>query len=470
MHLNVTDLDRVFALDPGGRDIVVDGWMCPFAPGTTAAYFALVDEPPCCIGCVPGDASRRIEVFADPPIAVTGEKLRLTGVLHRLDDDSSGWRFQLRGARLAAQVGPRRSVLTRRRLLATGPLVCAAVAATSACADTADPAALQRARDALAHAPTVDIHSHAGGVNGVRRVENHAPFSLVAAPMRDGGMAAICLAAVPDSPTHKVMPDGRIHPFRTPAPGELYAFGQRALERVHDLARAQDLPVITDAAGLAAARGNHPSVIVASEGADFLEGQLDRVAEAYERWQLRHLQLTHYRVNELGDIQTEPPVHGGLTDFGAEVIRACNRQGLVVDVAHGTFDLVKRAAAVTTKPLVLSHTSLSAAPKPGSRLISSDHARVIAGTGGVIGIWPPASIFPDKAAMAAGIARMVDLVGVDHVGLGSDMRGLVGASTFDDYDELPALAAALLARGFTGEELRKLLGGNYVRVFTASLA
>ena len=51
---------------------------------------------------------------------------------------------------------------------------------------------------------------------------------------------------------------------------------------------------------------------------------------------LRHLQLTHYRVNELGDIQTELPVHNGLTDFGAAVIRRCNQVGLVVDVAHGT--------------------------------------------------------------------------------------------------------------------------------------
>jgi membrane dipeptidase len=54
-------------------------------------------------------------------------------------------------------------------------------------------------------------------------------------------------------------------------------------------------------------------------------------------------------------------VHGGLTDFGAEVVRACNRLG-IVDTAHGTYDLVKRAAAVTTKPLVLSHTSLSLTP------------------------------------------------------------------------------------------------------------
>jgi membrane dipeptidase len=67
------------------------------------------------------------------------------------------------------------------------------------------------------------------------------------------------------------------------------------------------------------------------------------------------------------------------------------------------------------------------------------------------------------------MARMVDLVGIDHVGLGSDMLGLVGASSFAEYDELPALAQALLQRGFSVDETRKLLGGNYQRVFAASL-
>ena len=196
---------------------------------------------------------------------------------------------------------------------------------------------------------------------------------------------------------------------------------------------------------------------------------IERVDEAYAAYRLRHLQLTHYRVNDLGDIQTEAPVHGGLTDFGVAVIRACNRLGIVVDTAHGTYDLVKRAATVTTKPLVLSHTSVTNAPGPTSRQISPDHARVIAGTGGVIGVWPPSSIFPDRNAFVDGFARMADVVGVDHVGLGSDMLGLTTPSVFPDYRELPLLAQGLLAHGFTPEETSKLLGGNYARVFAATL-
>jgi membrane dipeptidase len=131
--------------------------------------------------------------------------------------------------------------------------------------------------------------------------------------------------------------------------------------------------------------------------------------------------------------------------------------------------LVRQAASVTDKPLVLSHTSLAAASRPHSRLIAPDHARAIAGTGGVIGIWPPASIFPDLAALAVGIARMADVVGVEHVALGSDMNGLVGPSTFASYRDLPALADALLQHGFNAGDVQRILGGNYARVFRASL-
>ena len=87
----------------------------------------------------------------------------------------------------------------------------------------------------------------------------------------------------------------------------------------------------------------------------------------------------------------------------------------------------------------------------------------------MIGIWPPESVFPTMDAMAAGMARMVDIAGIDHVGLGSDMRGLVGPSVLPDYDRLPALADALLSAGFSPAETRKILGGNYVRVFEACM-
>lgn len=451
------------------RRVEIAGWFAPLEPGEEHDYFALTAEPVCCFGHLPRDPALRVEVFAAAPIK-PAPHLRLSGTWCCIDD-GSGWRYQLRGARpVAAALPPLHPGFTRRQAITAGTaLGLSAWMPVPACASAATPdtAAL---REELAGFPSVDLHSHSGSILGLRRIEQNAPFSPVAAPMREGGMAVICLTIVPDSPATRATEDRRIRPFRDPAPGELYAHSQRAFQRAHAMVNAEGLAVITDAAGLRAARPDTPSVIIASEGADFLEGRIERLDEAYENWQLRHLQLTHYRVNELGDIQTEPAVHGGLTGFGVEVIRHCNRRGIVVDIAHATFDMVRHAAEISTKPLVLSHTSLNRAPSTYSRTVSIAHAKLVAQTGGVIGIWPPSTIFPDMAALAAGMARMVDAIGIDHVGLGSDMMGLLSYSVLPNYQHLPALAAALRERGFNREELRKLLGENYVRIFAATTA
>ena len=457
-------------------EVEIEGWISPFQAEPASRYFALVEESPCCIGCLPREPARRVEVFADEDIEIDGTRVRLRGRLKRLDHDEAGWRFQLRQARRIATGAGDEANFTRRRVLHAGAIAgmtgLAGLAAIGlpGCATPAEVAAARtQGRQPIDGLPTVDVHSHDGGLIGLNRVQGHGPFRPLADPMRDGGMAVVCLAIVSDTPTHHLTPDHRIRPFRDPAPGELQAYGQLSFERLHALAQAQGLAIVATADDLRRARSERPSIVVSAEGGDFLEGRVERVDEAHAQWTLRHLQLTHYRVNELGDIQTEAPVHGGLTPVGAEVIRRCNRLGIVVDVAHGTFELVQQAAAVTTRPLVLSHTSLSPNPAPRSRLISPAHARVIADTGGLIGIWPPKARFADLPALASGMARMVDVVGVDHVALGSDMRGLTGPSVFDTYRDLPLLAKAMLDHGFSADEVRRILGGNYVRVFGATL-
>jgi membrane dipeptidase len=452
-----------------GDVVDVQGWISPFSVQTQTIYCALTEEPSCCLGCLPADAVRRIEVFAELPLSITGRRIRLRGTLHHLQDDDAGWCFQLRGARVVEATPSEDGAFNRRQVLKAATLACLAAADLEAFATTATQVSEAEARASIENMATVDVHSHAGGIIGMRRVNEGQPFSPVADPMREGGMAVLCMATVSDSPTHHVTADRRIKPFRDPEPGELYAYGQQSFKRIHELARAQNITLVKDAAALSLARSNRPSIIVSAEGGDFLEGVTDRVDEAYDQWALRHLQLVHYRVNALGDIQTEPTVHGGLAPFGAEVVKRCNRLGIVVDVAHGTYDLVKQAASAATKPLVLSHTSLSLRPGARSRLVSPEHARMVADTGGLVGIWPPTGIFPDMSALAAGIAKMVDVIGIDHVGLGSDMRGLVGPSTFSSYRDLPLLAQALLAHGFQVQDVRKILGGNYVRVFSANV-
>jgi membrane dipeptidase len=466
MRLNWHDLGSPRAGMVDGKTVEIGGFAASALPGSAVAHFILTSEPGCCAGCFPRDFAASVEVFATSSIPIRGELLRLTGTWHVRTDEPSGWRYQLHGARVMEPPGWRS--VTRRGLLASGPLMCLAARA-SASTPQGNSRRQADAQRAIQAAPSVDLHSHAGGIASVRRMRGNQPFGAVATPMRQGGMAVVCLAVVSDGPTHKITGDGRIHPYRDPNPGELYDYAQLAFKRVHDLARDQGLALVKNVADLRTARAGTASAIISAEGADFLEGKVDRVDEAHAKWALRHLQLTHYRVNELGDIQTEPAVHGGLTDFGVEVIRRCNRTGIVVDVAHGTYELVQRAASVTSKPLILSHTSLSDANKPYTRRITSAHARVIASTGGVIGVWPPASEFLSFSAMATGMARLVDVVGIDHVGLGTDMMGLVGPSVLPDYDQLPGLAEALIEVGFSVTDTTKLLGGNYVRVFEGSM-
>jgi membrane dipeptidase len=445
MRLSWHDLGTRRAETAHGRDVELTGWPSTVLPVKGADYFLLTGEPSCCAGCVPANPLAVVEIFADREIAFGNGALHLVGTWHVLQDDALGWRYQLRGARSKGGI-------TRRTLLAATPLAAVPL-----------PAMAQPVTGL-----TIDLHSHAGQLLYVHSQGGNYPFTPVADPMRQGGLAVACLAVVSDSPTSH-LENGRIRPYRDPKPGELYAHTQLAFGRLHRLIREQGLVIVRDAAGLNGARADRPSVIVSSEGGDFLEGRPERVDEAHDRWQLRHLQLTHYRPNELGDIQTEPAVHGGLTPAGVEVIRRCNQIGVVVDVAHGTYDLVKKAAAVTAKPLVLSHTSLTERPSPWTRQITPNHARAIAGTGGVIGVWPVSAYFPTYRAYADGFARMVEMAGIDHVGLGTDQLGLVGPSTMPSYADLPQLAAAL-RRHFNEQETAKLLGGNYQRVFAASLA
>ncbi|MGI3900641.1 MAG: dipeptidase [Janthinobacterium lividum] len=449
-----------------GADVTIAGWPVAASEAAEAPYCLLIPEPLCCRGCLPGNPAVCIEVIASEPVPLDGREVLLRGIFRRLRDDPCGWRYRLDKAAVVATPTPEQRLgLTRRGLLAAASLLClpAEIAAQAIPPDASSATGHADAMAFLAARPTIDCHSHAGSILQVRAEDGQAPFAPLAEPMRLGGLAVACLAIVSDSPTHRVTPDGRIKAFREPAPGELAAHAERAFIRLHALLRAQGLGVVRTSGDLAEARATAPSVLVAAEGADFLEGFLAPLEQAYRRAALRHLQLTHYRVNALGDIQTEPPVHGGLTPFGSEVIRRCEALGVIVDVAHGTEALVRQAAAVARKPLVLSHTSLTTRPRPFTRRITPDHARIVAETGGVIGIWPPASLFPDLAALVEGIARMADVVGPAHVGLGSDMMGLVGPSALPDYKRLPDLAVHLLNR-FTANEVDGILGGNYLRV------
>ena len=313
----------------------------------------------------------------------------------------------------------------------------------------------------LAEAISVDMHTHAAGAGGAR-----VPRYDLADHMRRGRMSAVCLCHSADGPVIRRPPSGgRIRQYRDPVPGELYQFTRQRLAFMDSLVGPAGLTRVLTPADLEAAKAaGRPALIVTIEGCHFMDGRLERVEEVYRRG-VRQLQIVHYMPSELGDQQTEPGQWKGLSPLGADTIRECNRLGIVVDVAHGTSKLVEQAAKTSTVPFILSHTSLTTAPlQPYTRLISADHARLMAQAGGVIGVWPAAYQFVDARDWVSGIARLVDVAGVDHVGLGTDMEGGVN-EVWDDYADLPAVVDLFLRRGFSPADTTKLIGGNYVRVF-----
>jgi hypothetical protein len=182
---------------------------------------------------------------------------------------------------------------------------------------------------------SVDDHSHGGKTVITSKA---LPSDDLANAMRAGSLAIACLADVPDWPVLGRSAAGAVAVVRTPEPGELYRYHLDRLAWIDELVSAHGVRHALNAADLEAAhRVREPAIIADVEGLDFLEGKLERLEEAHRR-AIRHVQLVHYTPNGVGDFQTGTIAHQGLTEFGAEVIRACNRLGVVCDVAHTTED------------------------------------------------------------------------------------------------------------------------------------
>ena len=313
---------------------------------------------------------------------------------------------------------------------------------------------------------SVDVHSH-GSKTGI--TSKAPPNDDLANDMRAGSLAVACLADVPDGPILARDAEGALAAMRAPAPGELYKHHLDRLAWMDDMVADHGLCRALCAADLDAAhQAGQPAIVADVEGLDFLDGKLERLEEAHQRG-IRHLQLVHYTPNDIGDFQTGAITHQGLTAFGEEVIRACHRLGFVCDVAHASADMAKQAVKVATKPLLLSHTAVAGSRAMGAtpltgRQVTPDHARAIAETGGSVGIW---HFFPSLDRYVDGLKEMAEIVGVDHVSIGTDQH--VTPGSVPDYTQWVHLVAAMLRGGFTPEEAGKIAGGNYMRIFRAAV-
>lgn len=301
---------------------------------------------------------------------------------------------------------------------------------------------------------TVDCHSHAW-----RRRD-------FATDLRAGEMNVVVMVATSDRLLLN-RESSRLRALGTTAPGALYANATGQMADIAQAIEVNDLVAVRAPADVERTRAaGKPGLLIGFEGGDVLEGSIQRVQELYAGG-TRLIQLMHFRVNDIGDVQTEDPVHRGLTPFGADVVRDCNRLGIIVDVAHATYDVTRQAAKIATRPLLLSHTLLTDSPRRHTRAITRDHALAVADTGGVIGVVPFPNAFPTLQDYIDGIARMVDAVGVNHVGIGGDLAGIRGTPPYRRFEQFPVIVKMLRIRGFDSEEAAKIAGGNFMRVFTA---
>ncbi len=252
-----------------------------------------------------------------------------------------------------------------------------------------------------------------------------------------------------------------------PAPGFPFEFTADRLSRIMKTVADGDAAfAATPAAALEAKRRGKVALLPALEGGDGLDGRIENLWELHRRG-LRLLQLVHFRANEIGHIQTYPYSPGGLTAFGREVVRECNRLGIIIDLAHANNETILDVLELSSAPVIFSHTGVKAL-HDGDRYLPDDEIRAIAAKDGVVGIWPNGSGVPRLEDMLRHIDHVVKLVGVEHVGIGSDLRGMSRYSIgFDSEARFHAIAAGLLDMGYTDDDVGRIMGGNFFRLWEA---
>ena len=376
------------------------------------------------------------------------------------------------------------ALISRRRVLAGSGVAVAAVGVgvywvarprPAPIGFSVAPDQLAAARDLLARHPSFDAHAHPGRsfVAGAQNLSGlvwiYAKLGSfeddTIADMRAGALAAATFAAVADFQALGLEGEG-LATVRGFEPGEAWASYKRQIGRLQSLAHAGMVHPIRVVADVAAARAaGKVGAMLSVEGGDFLEGRPERVAQAFADG-VRAITLVHYRNNELGDIITGAPVHRRLSDQGVAVVRAMNRIGMLVDVAHASEATARGAIEASSKPVIASHVAIHGkATHP--RFISRALAlAVVEKGGGVVGAWPAGIGIGDLAGYVERTLELVEAVGVDHVCLGTDMDANY-KPVFDTYANLPYFVAGLTQRGVSEQDVAKLIGGNFMRLLAA---
>jgi len=215
-----------------------------------------------------------------------------------------------------------------------------------------------------------------------------------------------------------------------------------------------------------AAEPERMGTLLAVEGLHALEGTLTHI-DSLVNDGYRMMSLTHLHDNALGGSNTGLQ-KGGLRDFGQDVLDRLRERDVTIDLAHASEALIDDVLSHTTEPVVVSHTGVRATCD-SPRNLSDRHIEAIAARGGVIGIglWERAVCGDTLGATAEAMRHVAGLVGVEHVALGTDFDGTVSVPV--DAASLPRLTEALLEADFAPEDIRKIMGGNVVRVLRRTL-
>jgi len=397
------------------------------------------------------------------------------------------------------------SDMNRARTAALAGLLLAFLAASASAAAQAGDAALAEARAFLARHPLIDSHND---LPNVIRERGDPPRDVVAfdlrrpaagdtdiARLRAGGVGGQFWSVyIPSSPEVGARGFAR-------AQLEQIDIALRMVERYPD---AFSLALTAGDVERAAASGRIASLL-GIEGGHAIENSLGAL-RAFHRLGVRYMTLTHFHGNDWADSATDAARHGGLTRFGAEVVREMNRLGMLVDISHVSAETMHDVLDVAEAPVIFSHSNARAL-SPTPRNVPDDVLARLPRNGGVVMVsfislfavqgdeharWQAAfeaetgvklgdagydaalaaytAVHPEPRATIADVADHIEHVrkvaGIDHVGIGADFFGEPSwmASGLEDVSTYPALFAELIRRGWQEDALARLARGNILRV------
>jgi membrane dipeptidase len=214
------------------------------------------------------------------------------------------------------------------------------------------------------------------------------------------------------------------------------------------------------------------AAVVGVEGGHVIENDLSKLISLYKRG-MRYLTITWNNSNEWAtSAQDRNSATKGLTEFGKQVIRTLDSLGVLIDVSHTGIKTIDDILAVSKNPIIASHSGVWAL-NHHYRNLTDAQIRAIAARGGVIGVvFYPSFLSSTRKATIDTVVKHIDyiknLVGVDYISIGSDFDGIeIWPTGLENVTKYPDLTMALLKKGYTPADVRKILGANYMRVFEA---